>query len=194
VSVRSIVGTIGVASLLLVGASESRAGGDDASACSTGPCIIEVLLEGTGSGSVYGPSPAPDGCAACWPPVECPPTCTVGTEFGVDVVLTATPAPGSVFTGWGGACDWAAGTECHVWMNTNPKVFHAVFDREGDPRRRQSRIPRPPRRRQSRRPRRPRRRPDLPRRRRRPRARRGSAAPSSEPPETTILTAPRATT
>jgi hypothetical protein len=133
VSVRSIVGTIGVASLLLVGASESRAGGDEASACSAGPCIIEVLLEGTGAGSVYGPIPAPDGCAACWPPVECPPACSVGTEFGVDVVLTATPAPGSVFTGWGGACDWAAGTECHVWMNTNPKVFHAVFDREGDP-------------------------------------------------------------
>ena len=97
------------------------------------PCTIDVVLLGSGSGFVSGTIPAPDGCVECWPPVACPPTCVVGTEFGVDVTLVAAPATGSTFTGWGGACDWADGPECHVWMNTNPKVFYAVFDREGGP-------------------------------------------------------------
>lgn len=118
--------------VLAISQGEAADGATAGSECAA-PCTVDVRLVGTGSGFVSGTIPAPDGCVECWPPIACPTRCLVGAEFGVDVTLVAAPAPGSVFTGWGGACDWAVGPECHVWMNTNPKVFYAYFDREGDP-------------------------------------------------------------
>lgn len=124
---------LSAATLSLLLAASGSASSVERGACAEAPCTIEVVLRGTGEGSVSAPIPAPDGCEECWPPVACPPTCSVPTEFGVDVELTATPAAGSVFTGWWGDCDRIEETKCFVWMNTNPKVFHAVFDPVGAP-------------------------------------------------------------
>jgi len=58
------------------------------------PANITVTLAGTGSGTVS-PSRAGNSCGA---------NCYSGFASGSSVTLTATPASGSTFTGWSGAC------------------------------------------------------------------------------------------
>jgi len=64
---------------------------------------VSVTREGAGSGSV---SSAPSG-------IDCGSTCAAFFRIGSSVTLTATPAAGSSFAGWGGACAGTA-TTCTV--------------------------------------------------------------------------------
>ncbi len=68
---------------------------------------LDVTLAGSGSGSV---ASVPAGIA-------CPADCTEDYTDGTPVALTPTPAPGSFFAGWSGAC---AGTGvCNLTMSAN---------------------------------------------------------------------------
>jgi hypothetical protein len=68
----------------------------------------------TGSGTV---ASSPSG-------INCPSTCSAGFAGGTPVTLTATPASGWIFSGWGGACSGSAG--CTVTMNS-PQSVSATF-------------------------------------------------------------------
>lgn len=83
-----------------------------------GPALT-VTLAGTGSGSV---TSSPAG-------ISCPTTCSANfLKVGTAVTLTATPAAGSRFVGWGGACSGAG--SCVVTMNQAESVtatFTLIF-------------------------------------------------------------------
>jgi Divergent InlB B-repeat domain len=71
---------------------------------------LSVTKNGTGSGSV---SSNPAG-------IVCGATCSANFTSGANVALTATPASGSSFTGWGGACSGTGA--CSVTMSANQSV------------------------------------------------------------------------
>jgi hypothetical protein len=75
---------------------------------------LAVSLAGKGQGSV----------ASGLPGIACPPTCSIGWEQGTAVVLRATPATGSRFLGWSGACDGTA--DCAVTVAA-PSQVTATF-------------------------------------------------------------------
>jgi hypothetical protein len=102
--------------------------GATASAHSTdacdGPCRFDVRKLGTGQGTVTGATGR----------IDCGLRCTAETDYEEPVFLIATPAPGSVFTGWVGDCLLPiSGNRCDIKMNNGPITFYAVFDRIGDP-------------------------------------------------------------
>ena len=68
----------------------------------------------TGAGTVTGPSG-----------ISCPGTCSAQLTAGTQVTLTATPASGSTFGGWGGACSGTA-TTCTITMN-NPQGVGVTY-------------------------------------------------------------------
>ncbi len=68
--------------------------------------VLAVTKSGTGSGTV---SSNPGG-------ISCGSTCQATYAAGTSVSLTAAPASGSTFGGWGGACSGTA-TTCTVSMN-----------------------------------------------------------------------------
>jgi uncharacterized protein (UPF0548 family) len=70
------------------------------------PNTLTVNKAGTGSGTMTS-SPAGINCGA---------TCSASYDSGTTVTLTATPATGSLFTGWSG-CDTVSGTTCKVIMS-----------------------------------------------------------------------------
>ncbi len=71
---------------------------------------LSVAKSGNGSGTVTSSPPG----------IDCGSTCGAGFSPGTQVTLTATPASGSTFTGWGGAC---SGTGvCMVTINGNISV------------------------------------------------------------------------
>ncbi len=76
--------------------------------------VKTVTTAGTGNGSV---TSAPSG-------ISCGTDCSEAYSNGASVTLTATPATGSTFTGWSGACT-GTGT-CAVSMNSN-KTATATF-------------------------------------------------------------------
>jgi uncharacterized repeat protein (TIGR02543 family) len=76
--------------------------------------VLTVSLAGDGSGSVSS-SPAGIACGA---------DCTESYSYGTVVTLTATPSPGSTFTGWSGACTGAGA--CNVTMD-GAKSVTAIF-------------------------------------------------------------------
>jgi hypothetical protein len=86
---------------------------------------LTVGTAGTGSGSVGASTPpAPlagtiDGCGSAGG--ACAAT-YAGITPAAMVTLTATPAPGSTFDGWGGACAGATGTTCDVTMDQSRAV------------------------------------------------------------------------
>ena len=71
---------------------------------------LRVTRAGIGAGSVVS-DPAGIDCGA---------TCQYHFRVGTEVRLTATPADGNVFTGWGGACTGTAA--CVVTMNESASV------------------------------------------------------------------------
>lgn len=75
---------------------------------------LDVIRSGTGSGTV---SSSPSG-------ISCGSDCSQYYNYGTPVTLTATPATGSVFTGWSGAC---AGTGACVVSMTSNKSVTATF-------------------------------------------------------------------
>jgi uncharacterized repeat protein (TIGR01451 family) len=92
---------------------------------------LAVSTDGTGSGTVTGGTPAGINCGA---------TCSQGYLSGSDITLTASPAPGSIFTGWsnGGPCNGTL-TTCgadtvQMWSNqTVTATFTKTLTRSGDP-------------------------------------------------------------
>lgn len=70
---------------------------------------VTVGLAGTGTGTV---TSAPAG-------INCGVTCSSSFQSGTVVTLAATPAAGSVFTGWGGACSGNAGCTLTLAGNQN---------------------------------------------------------------------------
>ena len=73
----------------------------------TTPASYRLLVNktGTGSGTV---TSSPAG-------IDCGSTCSAAFSSGANVVLTATPASGSTFTGWGGDCSGTG--NCSLSMN-----------------------------------------------------------------------------
>lgn len=95
----------------LVGAQDCRM-----TSVTVNPAVtLTVATSGTGSGTVTS-SPAGINCGA---------TCSASLESNSSATLTATPATGSTFTGWSGACSGTG--SCLVTMNTNQTVT-ATFD------------------------------------------------------------------
>jgi List-Bact-rpt repeat protein len=80
---------------------------------------LTVTLTGSGSGTVTS-SPAGINCG-----IDCSEAYATGTE----VTLTATPASGSTFAGWSGAC---TGTSCKVTMSQARSVT-ATFEKAPTP-------------------------------------------------------------
>ena len=102
-------------------ANPDQADGDDdgiGDACDVPPGTITVTKHGTGSGTV---TSSPIG-------IDCDPTCQAPFDDGQEVTFTATPAPGSTFTTWGGDCSGA--TICVVTMDGS-KVITATFTSAG---------------------------------------------------------------
>ncbi len=91
-------------------------------ACPTAPTPqgVSLTVSKTGSGTV---SSNPVG-------IDCGSACSKSYDSGTKVVLTATPASGSSFTGWGGACSGAGG--CTVTMSQNQTVT-AIFSSNPPP-------------------------------------------------------------
>jgi hypothetical protein len=75
---------------------------------------LSVDRQGTGGGSVAGTG------------ISCPATCSSQYDYGAVVSLTATPAAGSTFDHWSGACSGTG--PCTVTMNADRSVT-AVFTR-----------------------------------------------------------------
>ncbi|MBU6364429.1 MAG: hypothetical protein KGQ95_09450, partial [Acidobacteria bacterium] len=75
---------------------------------------VTVTKAGTGSGTV---SSAPAG-------IDCGATCSAAFDYGQAVTLTATPAAGSTFAGWGGAC---SGTGACTVTTTQARAVTATF-------------------------------------------------------------------
>src|SRR5262249_35137033 len=84
---------------------------------STGNFTMTVTKAGTGSGTV---SSSPAG-------INCGPTCSSNYASGTVVTLTATPAGGSTFTSWSGACTGTAAT-CSVTMSAAGNYVTATCD------------------------------------------------------------------
>jgi thermitase len=75
---------------------------------------LTVQKAGAGSGTVSGPG------------INCGSDCTETYNAGTQVTLTATPASGSTFVGWSGACSGTG--SCTLTMNSNKSVT-ATFNR-----------------------------------------------------------------
>ena len=79
---------------------------------------LTVQKSGAGTGTVAGSG------------IDCGATCDVMLDEGTTATLTATPAAGSKFTGWGGAC---AGTgNCVVTVNAATSIS-ATFTKSPPP-------------------------------------------------------------
>jgi RTX calcium-binding nonapeptide repeat (4 copies)/Divergent InlB B-repeat domain len=112
-----------MATAIVTLASASGASAATHSECD-GPCRFDVRKLGTGQGMVEGANGR----------IQCGQLCTAETDYEEPVYLIATPATGSVFTGWVGDCvPPVAGNRCDIRMNNGPITFFAVFDRIGDP-------------------------------------------------------------
>jgi hypothetical protein len=83
---------------------------------SGGTCQVTAGVNETGSGSGTVTS-NPGG-------IDCGPTCSAPYDAGTPVALTATPATGSVFAGWSGACSGLG--ECDLTMD-QAKAVTATF-------------------------------------------------------------------
>lgn len=99
-----------VLSLLLAACGGTRSPGNGTEQ------TLTVTKVGTGGGTVTGPQ------------IACGDDCTGSYAQGTAVVLTATPADGATFAGWGGDC---AGTTCELVMDGD-KTVTAAFEEADD--------------------------------------------------------------
>lgn len=81
---------------------------------------LSISTAGAGTGSV---TSTPAG-------IDCPSTCGAKFPAGTTVALSATPQPGSQFSGWSGFCSGAGA--CSVTMNAGASVG-ALFDKVAPP-------------------------------------------------------------
>ena len=105
-----------------------------ASGTATGASTLRVIANGIASqpvavtivnGTALTVSVTGSGTVASNPSgISCPSTCGAGFAAGTPVTLTATPASGWIFSGWGGACSGSGG--CTVTMNS-PQSVSATF-------------------------------------------------------------------
>lgn len=86
----------------------------------TSPTELAVDTGGSGSGQV---TSSPTG-------ISCGSTCTVLLAQGEKVLLTATPASGSVFSGWTGGCSDPSSSICALTLN-GTTTLTAVFGTSG---------------------------------------------------------------
>jgi hypothetical protein len=86
-------------------------GGSNATCSTQVGQLLTVTLSGTGAGSV-----TPGGGSLTWSGI----TGTGTYSYGTLVTLTATPAPGNIFTGWKGECTGMG--SCVLTMNANKSV------------------------------------------------------------------------
>ena len=84
--------------------------------CGGGVCPLVVYKGGSQNGTVTS-NPAGINCGS---------DCSEWYDWGTQVILTATPAPGHTFTGWSGACT-GTNTQCTLFM-TAPKSTTASFN------------------------------------------------------------------
>ena len=89
---------------------QADADGDGVGDACEAPSEVTVTKAGTGSGTV---TSSPAG-------INCGPTCSASFPNGTSVTLTATPAAGSTFTGWSGACTGTGA--CNLTMSANRAV------------------------------------------------------------------------
>lgn len=85
------------------------------------PTTLVVTKTGTGSGTV---TSVPAG-------IDCGGDCTENYDSGTEVKLTAIPASGSTFAGWGGACTGTT-SECQVTMDQAKSVTATFNQQSGD--------------------------------------------------------------
>ena len=100
--------TISGSYTVTMGSCVGTTGGFDATYLPPPLQALTVSLSGSGSGSVTGAG------------INCPGTCTASVAQSTIVTLTATPASGSTFAGWGGACSGTA--LCTVTMSSAQSV------------------------------------------------------------------------
>ncbi len=93
------------------GSSGSGDGGDNGGGGQPTPVRYEVTVAIGGDGSVNGASGG----------IQCGTACTTSADAGGVLTLTAVPAAGSTFQGWGGACSGTAST-CSVTVNAVTSV------------------------------------------------------------------------
>lgn len=92
------------------------------------PMSVDVSLAGSGTGTVSGPG------------IACPGTCSTTYAQPQGATLTATPAAGSRFVGWSGACSGTSA--CTLPVAVTDQVT-ATFDPSAGPLRRGARSRRP---------------------------------------------------
>ena len=101
--------TLATAGLVPVTGSATTTGIDAALTAQQHTLTVALSPAGTGSGTVSGSG------------INCPGTCADSYPSGIVVVLTATPAAGSTFTGWsGGGCSGTG--SCAVTMSSDQTV------------------------------------------------------------------------
>jgi hypothetical protein len=91
-------------------------------ACDGAPCFVSVTKIGSGAGRV---TSEPAG-------LDCGSTCFLVTDEFASMTLVASPASGSVFTGWAGDCRAVSGSRCQLYFDT-AKEMTAIFDLVGSP-------------------------------------------------------------
>ena len=112
----AITGTLITGTAAITAANEYIATNNDATADLVIAVPVTVSAGGTGSGSVTSTPPG----------ISCGATCAVAFAPNISVALTAQPATGSTFGGWGGACSGMGG--CTLTTST-ARAVSATFTR-----------------------------------------------------------------
>ena len=94
-----------LAAMTMVGSCDGKGPTNPVAPATTPEPTLTVTTDGSGSGIV---SSSPTG-------IDCGADCTETYSLGTTVMLTASPAPGSEFASWGGACSGTAQT-CQASM------------------------------------------------------------------------------
>jgi hemolysin type calcium-binding protein len=110
-----------IAAIVVVpGSSARELTAAPAESCAAAPCFVSVTKIGSGTGRV---TSEPAG-------LDCGSTCFLVTDEFASMTLVASPASGSVFTGWAGDCRAVSGNRCELYFDT-AKEMTAIFDLVG---------------------------------------------------------------